>query len=110
MTNWINHKYYRCKEQEHSALKITLSDIFLLLFGLGCTMILCDTSKYTIGRHRPNFYSACEPKIPIYEKDGTKELFECHKQSSTRYSYIVDYECTKKQNKDIHLSFFSGHR
>lgn len=65
--NWINHNRYKCREQEHSALKITLNDYFLFFFGLGCTEMLVDTSKFTIGRHRPNFIASCEPKVEVYD-------------------------------------------
>lgn len=106
VTNWLNHNRYKCREQEHSALKITLNDIFLFFFGLGCTQMLVDTAKFTIGRHRPNFVASCEPKVKAY--DAT--LVECQTQQHLRYSYITEYICsTKSVTSDIHLSFFSGH-
>jgi len=78
-------------------------------------MIFVDTSKYAIGRHRPNFYRSCEPRIAKYtSSNGAKELHECHTLGQeTKFNYIVDYECTTKNSgffdKDIHLSFMSGH-
>lgn len=110
ITNWLNHNRYKCREQEHSALKITLNDIFLFFFGLGCTQMLVDTAKFTIGRHRPNFIASCEPRVEAFDpKTQVKTLVECQTQSHLRYSYIVDYECTKSKANDVNLSFFSGH-
>ena len=108
--NFINHNRFKCREQEHSALKVTLNDIFLFFFGLGCVEMLVDTAKYTIGRHRPNFVAACEPRVQAYDaKTQATSLVECQAVPHLRRAYIVEYTCSKAVSSDVHLSFFSGH-
>jgi len=35
IANWLTHNRYQCRQQEHTAIKLTLNDVFLLLFGHG---------------------------------------------------------------------------
>lgn len=109
IVDWLSHNYHKCRDLQHSALKLSLSDVFNFSYGIALLMVMVDTTKYTIGRHRPNFYESCEPRIPIFDQNNVKSYVEC---TTTRlnFKYITNYECTKKEvTKDIHLSFMSGH-
>lgn len=108
--NWINHNRFKCREQEHSALKITLNDVFLFFFGNACTELLVDTAKFTIGRHRPNFIAACGPQVEAYDaQTAMTKWVECQTVPHLQNAYIDVYKCSKVVSKDINLSFFSGH-
>lgn len=109
VVDWLSHNFHKCRDAQHSALKLCLLDIFNFCYGLSLLMIIVDTTKYSIGRHRPNFYEVCQPRIPIFDQNNVKTLVECT-SVSIKYNYITNYECTKKDvTKDIHLSFMSGH-
>ncbi|VDM48514.1 unnamed protein product, partial [Toxocara canis] len=69
------------------------------LLALLVTIIVCQLTKYAVGRLRPNFIAVCKPNI---------NMTAC----ATSHQYITDYVCTGQSEsaiRDARLSFFSGH-
>jgi len=75
--------------------------IAIFIFGAGCSQLATDCGKYTIGRLRPHFIDACQPKDLETLCSGTM-----------LHQYITNYTCTTSdlhRIKDSRLSFPSGH-
>uniref|UniRef100_A0A0N5AUC8 AcidPPc domain-containing protein n=1 Tax=Syphacia muris TaxID=451379 RepID=A0A0N5AUC8_9BILA len=77
------------------------------IFGLAINMVICNMTKYFVGRLRPHFLDVCRPNINISE--CTDPLV-----------YVTNYTCTFEGisgntvagyslKKNARLSFFSGH-
>jgi phosphatidate phosphatase len=68
------------------------------VFGALASQLVVDIAKYSIGRLRPHFLFVCKPKL-----------------NCPPLAYVEDYVCDSESNfdstiqKDIHLSFMSGH-
>ncbi|XP_051524508.1 phospholipid phosphatase 1 [Myxocyprinus asiaticus] len=66
------------------------------VFGAALSQSLTDIAKYSIGRLRPHFLTACKPKW---------SLIDC------KSGYIENFTCTGDQtiSNEGRLSFYSGH-
>ncbi|KAK0410786.1 hypothetical protein QR680_005322 [Steinernema hermaphroditum] len=77
--------------------------------GLAVGIILMNMTKYSVGRLRPHFISACQPHITNAAL-GNITVDHC----GDKHIYILDtdFKCTQEDEKiltDARLSFFSGH-
>lgn len=79
--------------------------LIIWLFGAIASELLTDISKFTAGRLRPHFIDVCQPEI------NGKNFTEFCSQTSDKYQYITNYQCTGNSGKfrDSRLSFMSGH-
>uniref|UniRef100_F1KY03 Phosphatidic acid phosphatase type 2/haloperoxidase domain-containing protein n=1 Tax=Ascaris suum TaxID=6253 RepID=F1KY03_ASCSU len=69
------------------------------VLGTLVSVIVCQITKYAVGRLRPHFISVCDPDI---------NMTAC----AISHEYITDYICNGKSEsriRDARLSFFSGH-
>jgi len=77
----------------------------LFVFGSMVTLLLTDTTKYTVGRLRPHFLAVCRPALQPHVC-GTAE----------QPLYVTNYTCRGEPGPDsqhqlaqMRLSFVSGH-
>lgn len=83
--------------------------LIVWFFGSLCSELLTDISKFTAGRLRPHFIGVCRPQIDgnVYDQNSLGEYCRNHDP----YRYITDYVCSGEpsRQRDIRLSFLSGH-
>nr|CAH0101380.1 unnamed protein product [Daphnia galeata] len=76
--------------------------IAIFLFGEGCSQLIIDLGKYSVGRLRPHFLDVCQPE----------NLTELCPTFGGPPIYITNFMCTGTDEKkllDSRLSFPSGH-
>ncbi|KAL0274556.1 UNVERIFIED_CONTAM: hypothetical protein PYX00_002656 [Menopon gallinae] len=99
LAEWATAKYHRRGRGSDVWFREWYHHSVAFFFGAGCTQLLTDAAKHTIGRLRPHFFAVCSPNV------------DCD-DPRMRHAYVEDFECRGENVRlieDARLSFPSGH-
>jgi len=105
---------YICNKKSFKIRCFQLLNIYMI--GAVGSHLIVDVGKYTVGRLRPHFFDLCQPQV---NGEPVNDTNACNENNG----YVLDYTCNpnmkyfegdveeakSRANKEVHLSFPSGH-
>ncbi|EDW70290.1 putative phosphatidate phosphatase [Drosophila virilis] len=74
-------------------------------FGFIATFLTTELAKHVVGRLRPHFYNACQPRLP----DGTGCADTQNAEIYMQQFYCSNRNLSAQQIRELHVSFPSAH-